>query len=157
MTIAPLLDEDDLVRWGRRIGQEVVSPVFFAFTGPLGAGKSVLARAVAQGAGVVGALPSPTFNLLYRYPAAEGREVVHVDLYRLERLDELRELGWEDLGKAGEVVIVEWAEKAGALLPADRWEIELLAAPGRPDQREVLVRSVGAPPDIPPLPAENTA
>ena len=67
-----ILTEEDLVRWGTRIGREVVGPVFLGLKGPLGAGKSVLARAVARGAGVEGPIPSPTFNLLFRYPSPRG-------------------------------------------------------------------------------------
>ncbi len=67
------LTEDELVAWGRRIGAAVTVPVFIGLIGPLGAGKSVLARAVARGAGVEGALPSPTFNIVFRYPASARR------------------------------------------------------------------------------------
>ena len=74
------LVEDDLVRWGRTIGRQVKGPVFLCLRGPLGAGKSVLARAIARGAGVEKAIPSPTFNLLFRYPLPNGGELVHLDL-----------------------------------------------------------------------------
>jgi tRNA threonylcarbamoyl adenosine modification protein YjeE len=86
------LDEESLVRWGARIGETVTAPVLLALVGPLGAGKSVLARAVGEGAGVRQPMPSPSFNLLFRYSAFDGLEVVHLDLYRLERPDELWEL-----------------------------------------------------------------
>ncbi|NIQ54994.1 MAG: tRNA (adenosine(37)-N6)-threonylcarbamoyltransferase complex ATPase subunit type 1 TsaE, partial [Gammaproteobacteria bacterium] len=56
----------ELVRWGLRIGESAEPPLFITLTGPLGAGKSVLARAIARGAGVHGAVPSPTFNLMFR-------------------------------------------------------------------------------------------
>ena len=152
-----ILTEEDLVRWGRLIGEDVRPPVFIALHGPLGAGKSVLARAMARGAGVEGPVPSPTFNLCFRYPAGRGREVVHLDLYRLETVAELRELGWEELGSDGEFVVVEWAEKAGPLLPPDRWEVELAPLADRPQHRLLRVRRVGAPPELPaPLAAPST-
>ena len=84
-----ILTEPDLVRWGERIGRQVPPPLFLALRGPLGAGKSVLARAVARGAGVEGPLPSPTFNLLFRYEAPTS-VVVHLDLYRIRDPAELR-------------------------------------------------------------------
>jgi len=121
-----ILSEGELVRWGNRIGRDISGPVFLGLKGPLGAGKSVLARAVARGAGVEGPIPSPTFNLVFRYPTPRGVPLVHMDLYRIEDSGELWELGWEELGTAGELVVVEWPERAGQLLPHDR-----LAEPSR--------------------------
>ena len=63
------LDEASLVRWGERVGQTLNAPVFLGLLGPLGAGKSVLARAIGLGLGVAQAMPSPSFNLLFRYQA----------------------------------------------------------------------------------------
>src|SRR5690606_23289192 len=77
-----LLSESELEAWGRAVGRTVETPVVLALRGELGAGKSVLARAVARGAGVAGPLPSPTFNLVFRYEGEDGVAVVHLDLYR---------------------------------------------------------------------------
>jgi tRNA threonylcarbamoyladenosine biosynthesis protein TsaE len=142
------LDEESLVRWGARIGETVTAPVLLALVGPLGAGKSVLARAVGEGAGVRQPMPSPSFNLLFRYSAFDGLEVVHLDLYRLERPDELWELGWEELGQPNEIVLVEWPERAGDLLPGDHWRVELSTPPGEPHLRDVQVKRVGDPPEL---------
>lgn len=142
------LDEAGLVRWGRRIGETVETPVFIALQGSLGAGKSVLARAVGEGAGVRQSMPSPTFNLVFRYPARLGLEVVHLDLFRVESADELGELGWEQLGAEHEIVLVEWPERAGDTLAEDHWLIELTAPPGRPEHRDVSVTRVGSPPEL---------
>lgn len=146
------LVEDDLVRWGRAIGEQVGGPVFLALRGPLGAGKSVLARAIARGAGVEGAIPSPTFNLLFRYPRDAGGEVVHLDLYRLGDPDEVWEIGWEELGREGEIVIVEWPERAERHLPPDRWEVRLEPVQGDAFTRRIAVDRVGAPPSLPAFP-----
>lgn len=146
------LTEEELVQWGRRIGAEVEVPIFLGLRGELGAGKSVLARAVARGAGVEGPIPSPTFNLLFRYPARDGIVVVHLDLYRLRSPDELWELGWEELGGGPEIVLVEWPERAGPHLPDDRWDVRLAAPePGSP-LRTVRVERVGSPPHLPGFP-----
>lgn len=146
------LVEDDLVRWGQTIGQHVRGPVFLALRGPLGAGKSVLARAIARGAGVTSAVPSPTFNLLFRYPLTGGGELVHMDLYRLADADEVWELGWEELGAEGQITMVEWPERAEDLLPASRWEVRLDPVPGDAFSRRISVDRVGAPPDLPAFP-----
>jgi tRNA threonylcarbamoyladenosine biosynthesis protein TsaE len=155
-----ILSESDLERWGERIGREVDVPVFLALRGPLGAGKSVLARAVARGAGVTATMPSPTFNLLFTYPSGrdipggggERIPVVHADLYRIQEPSELWELGWEELGSGSEIILVEWPERAGPLLPEDRWEVRI--APTAPGSgfREVSVERIGHPPHLPGFP-----
>ena len=147
-----VLSEEELVRWGNRIGEEMAGPLFLGLKGPLGAGKSTLARAVARGAGVEGPIPSPTFNLLFRYDSPRGYPVVHVDLYRIEGPDELWELGWAELGAASEIVLVEWPERAADLLPEDRWEIDLILPRPGATVREVVVSRVGGPPHLPGFP-----
>jgi len=146
------LDEASLARWGERIGETVETPVVLGLQGELGAGKSVRARAIGKGAGVRAAMPAPSFNLLFRYPARLGREVVHFDLYRVAAPDELWELGWQGLGADQEIVIVEWPERADSLMPADHWLIELSVTPGKSELRDIAVRRVGAPPDLPGFP-----
>lgn len=147
-----ILTERELVRWGGRIGVEAEPPVFLGLSGQLGAGKSVLARAVARGAGVETSMPSPTFNLLFRYPARDGIEVVHLDLYRLRDPEELWELGWEELGRGREVVLVEWPERAGDHLPEDRWDVHISAPEPGSLERRVEVHRVGSPPHLPGFP-----
>jgi tRNA threonylcarbamoyladenosine biosynthesis protein TsaE len=142
------LSEAELRRWGERIGETLEAPAFLALAGPLGAGKSVLARAVGAAAGVQEAMPSPTFTLVQRYRAGGGRLVTHFDLYRIDSPEELWELGWSELPDEDEIVLVEWPERAGALMPEDHWLIELSTPPGWPALRDVEVTRVGAPPDL---------
>ena len=142
------LDERAMEAWGERIGRELEPPLFIVLRGDLGTGKSTLARAIARGAGVEGDIPSPTFNLMFRYEAARGIGLVHIDLYRLEDPDEVWELGWGELPAVNEVVMVEWPERAEALLPEDRWEVELVEVDGG-RAREISVRPVGAAGSLP--------
>lgn len=151
------LDESELSRWGRRIGETLAAPAFIALRGPLGAGKSVLARAIGRGAGVEGPMPSPSYNLLLRYPTRARVHVVHLDLFRLDSPDELWELGWAQLPAEDELVLVEWPERADDLLPPDHWVIELGMPEGRPDLREVRVHRVGSPPELPSFPMSVSA
>jgi tRNA threonylcarbamoyladenosine biosynthesis protein TsaE len=142
------LDEAALVRWGASIGASVTPPDLIGLSGPLGAGKSVLARAIGAGAGVSDRMPSPSDTLLQRYEGAEGRCVVHLDLYRIESPDELHELGWTQLGEPDEIVLVEWPERAGDLLPPDHWLIEIEVPDGAPLLRDIEVHRVGAPSEL---------
>ncbi|MDE2875122.1 MAG: tRNA (adenosine(37)-N6)-threonylcarbamoyltransferase complex ATPase subunit type 1 TsaE [Gemmatimonadota bacterium] len=142
--------EEELVAWGRRVGAGVDVPVFIGLRGPLGAGKSVFARAVARGAGVEGALPSPTFNVVFRYGLPGGGAVIHADLFRLRSEAELAGIGWEDLvDDGGAIVLVEWCERAGDALPRDRWEIGLAFVPGEGGVRAVEIARVGEPVALP--------
>jgi tRNA threonylcarbamoyl adenosine modification protein YjeE len=143
------LNESELVRWGEHIGRTVETPVFLALRGELGAGKSVLARAIARGAGVDSPLPSPTFNLLFRYRSARGTDIVHLDLFRLDDPAEVWELGWRELASGDEIVMVEWPERAEALLPPDRWDVTLRDPSPGSAIREVSARRQGDAPALP--------
>lgn len=118
-----------------------------ALRGELGAGKSVLARAIARGAGVTSSMPSPTFNLIFRYNADSGT-VAHMDLFRLNHPDEVWELGWAEVGMANEIVLIEWPERAESLLPEDRWDV-LLEHTDDEAVRRVTATAVGVVPSIP--------
>ena len=141
-----------MIRWGEAIGAAARTPLFLLLRGPLGAGKSVLARSIAHGAGVEGAVPSPTFNLVFRYPSSRGVQIVHMDLYRLSDPGELWELGWQDLGGQDELVLVEWPERAEGMLPEHRWEITLGAVSGDREARTVSVSRFGVPQYLPGFP-----
>jgi tRNA threonylcarbamoyladenosine biosynthesis protein TsaE len=146
------LSEEELIRWGSSIGASIGPPVLIGLSGPLGAGKSVLARAIGSGAGVTATMPSPSYTLLQRYEGFEELQVVHLDLYRIESPDELHELGWAQLDGPDEIVLVEWPERAGELLPPDHWVIELEVPEGQPLLRDIAVRRVGAPSGLAGLP-----
>ena len=150
------LTESEVRRWGRRIGETLTPPAVLALSGPLGAGKSVLARAIGEGAGVGEVMPSPTYTLVQRYAAHGNRQLVHLDLYRLERQDELWELGWAHLPDENDLVVIEWPERAGPLLPPDHWSIRLSTPPDQTNVRDVEVVRVGSPPPLAPLPMSPT-
>ncbi len=137
------LSEKALEGWGRAIGQRVEPPLWIAMSGPLGAGKSVMARAICRGAGVDGNIPSPSFTLVQLYTSPRGFEIYHVDLFRLRSGDPFEPLGWDELLTGSGLVLLEWADRAGDQQPADRWEVALDHAP-RSDERVVTAKRVGA-------------
>lgn len=114
--------EDATEALGRRIGARLRAGDWIALRGPLAAGKTALARGIAQGAGASGYMASPSFVLVREY--AGPVPVFHVDLYRLERREEIDALGLEELGDGEGIVIVEWADRAPWVLPQDHLVIE---------------------------------
>ena len=91
--------------------------------GNLGAGKTTLIRGILQGMGHAGSVPSPTYTLLEPYDI-HGRQVVHMDLYRLKDMDELENLGVRDFIGIS-LCFIEWPERAERLLPKPDWEIDI--------------------------------
>lgn len=121
-----LADETATEALGARIGPELRVGDAVLLSGPLGAGKTALARAILRALGVSGHVPSPTFTLVQSYetPALALR---HFDLYRIENEADLRELGLDDALDDG-AILVEWPERAAAHFPADALSIELTPA-----------------------------
>lgn len=90
-----------------------------ALSGPLGAGKTALARGFVRAFMAAPALsvPSPTFAIAQLYERGKASALWHVDLYRLRHPSESREIGWEEALRAGASVIVEWPERDSDALP----------------------------------------
>ena len=111
-----LADESETERLGRAIASAVRPDDVLGLVGPLGAGKTRLARAIAEGMGVDPRdVSSPTFVLIHEY---EGRmPVFHFDAYRLDGPAAFEALGVSDYWEAGGVCLVEWADRVAALLP----------------------------------------
>ena len=106
--------------------------------GDLGAGKSTLARALLRTLGVVGAIRSPTYTLVERYPLPAGGEALHLDLYRIGDAAELEFLGI-DPGE-GSLWLVEWPERGGIGLPPADLQVRL-AIEGRGRGAELVART----------------
>lgn len=132
---------------------------FVALSGDLGAGKSVLARAlIAKRLAALGrseAIPSPTYTLVQVYDVG-GLELWHADLYRLGDPSELAELGLtEALEEA--IAVVEWADRLGPDMPARVLAIDLASTTGHEDLRVMKIEARGAGWDWLPAVLEETA
>jgi len=101
---------------GEELGRRLRSGDLVLLRGELGAGKTTFVRGIARGVGSAAPVASPTFQLVRIYP---GRlQLAHVDLYRLKKGDELRDLGLDELLDAG-AVVVEWGDRIDERLGAD--------------------------------------
>lgn len=126
--------EEETIELGRRIARDLPRRAVVLLIGNLGAGKTTLAKGIISG---LGAAPpeevsSPTFTLIHEY--GEGR-VYHIDLYRLDRPEQIATLGLEEIFDRDAVVLIEWGERFPALMPRERMEIRLRALES--DSREV--------------------
>ena len=135
---------DEMSRLGSQLAGILAAGDCIGLAGPLGAGKSTLARAMITTAlaahGIdAGDVPSPTFTLVqpYPFPATDdpGREIWHLDLWRLEDPEDVIELGLEEaLGR--HVSLIEWPERMGALLPQQHLMITI--TPGENTEQRQL-------------------
>ena len=87
------------------------------FTGTMGAGKTTLIREICTQLGVADNVTSPTFALVNHYRSGRGDNIFHFDFYRIEKLDEAYDLGYDEYFDSGALCLVEWPEKVGDHLP----------------------------------------
>jgi tRNA threonylcarbamoyladenosine biosynthesis protein TsaE len=108
---------------GRLLAERLVPGAVVALTGELGSGKTVLVQGVALGLGFDGYVSSPSFVIVNEY---EGRlPIYHIDLYRMDGPELLDGLGYRELFWSEGVALVEWADRAGGLLPPERIDVRI--------------------------------
>jgi tRNA threonylcarbamoyladenosine biosynthesis protein TsaE len=110
--------------------------------GDLGSGKTTLAQGIAGALGVTEPVVSPTFAIVREYDG--DVPVAHVDVYRLDHVQELHDLGFEEIVDGSRVVLVEWGELVPAILPADRVVVSLRLADDDDDARVIDVSAQGS-------------
>jgi tRNA threonylcarbamoyladenosine biosynthesis protein TsaE len=116
--------EEETIELGRRIAATLPKRAVVLLIGNLGAGKTTLAKGIISGLGAAEPedVTSPTFTLIHEY--GEGR-VYHIDLYRLDRAEQVATLGLDEIFDREAVVLIEWGERFPQLLPDDRIEIRI--------------------------------
>jgi tRNA threonylcarbamoyladenosine biosynthesis protein TsaE len=124
----------------RRVGEALATVLapgdVVSLVGDLGAGKTTLVQGAARGLGVAQPVVSPTFTLVREY--AGTVPVYHVDVYRLERMQDVLDLGFEEMLDQQAVVFVEWGDGIDILLPESRIQVELFIPRDGDDRRIVL-------------------
>jgi tRNA threonylcarbamoyladenosine biosynthesis protein TsaE len=126
---------------GRALGELLEEGDVVSLSGDLGAGKTTFVQGAAATLSVSEPVLSPTFTLVRTYA---GRVPVHhVDVYRLRAIQDVLDLGWDELLEGGGVVLVEWGDVIESILPASRLEVRLAIPDGEADAREVAVQGLG--------------
>ena len=117
--------EEETIALGEKLAAELPSKAIVLLIGDLGAGKTTLAKGIAKGLGAAQPeeVSSPTFTLIHEY----GPRLYHIDLYRLDRPEEVATLGLDEIFDRDAIVLIEWGERFPTLMPEDRIEIRLEA------------------------------
>ena len=108
-----------------------------AFFGAMGAGKTTLIREICTQLGVADNVTSPTFALVNHYRSGRGDNIFHFDFYRIEKLDEVYDLGYDEYFDSGALCLVEWPEKIEPLLPSDTLRVYIETT--GPDSRKITI------------------
>ena len=128
----------------RAVGQAVATLLrpgdVVSLTGDLGAGKTTFVQGAARALGVEGPVLSPTFTLVREY---RGRTpIYHLDVYRLDRMQDVLDLGLEEFVDRRAIVFIEWGDAIDALLPTEHLQVEL-ALPAEGEERRLSVTWYG--------------
>jgi tRNA threonylcarbamoyladenosine biosynthesis protein TsaE len=129
--------EEETIAAGEKLATELPAKAVVLLIGNLGAGKTTLAKGIVKGLGAAqpDEVSSPTFTLIHEYSA----NVYHIDLYRLDREEQVATLGLDEIFDRNAVVLIEWGERFPGLLPVERVEISLRTT--GENSREIEVRS----------------
>ena len=125
-----LADEAATQAAGAALAGHLIAGDVIALSGPLGAGKTAFARGLIAALGFAGEVPSPSFPIVIPYAPPEVRVPVwHVDLYRIEGVGEIAELGLDD-ARRDATLVIEWPERLGARLWPDALQIDFAVVDG---------------------------
>jgi tRNA threonylcarbamoyladenosine biosynthesis protein TsaE len=140
MITARTTSVDDTKSLAAALGELARPGDLLLLVGELGAGKTAFAQGFGASLGVTETITSPTFTLAARYV---GRlELNHLDVYRLDQLEEVFDLGLPELLDEGGVTLVEWGDVIAPMLPADYLEVRLAFADDE-DERQIEIHAVG--------------
>ena len=125
----------------RRLAAELKPGDIVCLEGDLGAGKTTFTQGLAAALGVAGRVTSPTFCIVQEHRAPSAAKpvfLVHMDLYRLHGEDDVIAIGWEDYLAEGAILVVEWPERAGALVPPQARHVVFTHLEGEESRRIVF-------------------
>ena len=101
----------------------------YAFYGHMGAGKTTFIKAICEELGVDDVVTSPTFAIVNEYTAADGTSIYHFDFYRIKKLEEVYDMGYEDYFYGDGLCFIEWPEMMEELLPDGATKVQITENP----------------------------
>ncbi|MDH6307214.1 tRNA threonylcarbamoyladenosine biosynthesis protein TsaE [Dysgonomonas sp. PFB1-18] len=110
----------------------------FAFRGEMGAGKTTFIKSICENLGVSDTINSPTFAIVNEYRSDSGELIYHFDFYRINKIEEAYDFGYEDYFYSGSLCFIEWPEKVEDLLPHDTVNVYIKAL--EDGSREVTIK-----------------
>lgn len=125
MTQIQISSVEDLDRAAREFLAAMDQATVFAFRGEMGAGKTTFIKAVCEALGVEDVINSPSFSIVNEYRSASGELIYHFDCYRLKRVEEALDFGFEDYMESGCLCFIEWPDIVGELLPGDTVMVDI--------------------------------
>ncbi len=128
---------DDIAQAAKKFKSAIGTHTVIAFHGEMGAGKTTFIKALCAEYGVTDNVASPTFAIINEYVTPEKRTIYHFDLYRLETLADLQNIGAEDYFYTGNLCLIEWPELANSLLPSDTLHVTISVLPD--NTREISI------------------
>ena len=126
MTELVIKDTDHIGETAREFVRLMGDDTVFAFYGKMGAGKTTFIKALCKELGVEDEVNSPTFAIVNEYRSATTAELIyHFDFYRIKKLEEVYDLGYEDYFYSGALCFIEWPELIDDLLPSDAKKVTI--------------------------------
>lgn len=116
---------DDIERAATDFAALTANARVIAFYGQMGAGKTTFIKALCEAKGVTDTITSPTFALVNEYTDGKGSPIYHFDFYRIKRIDEVYDLGYEDYFYSGNLCLLEWPELIEQILPEDAVKVTI--------------------------------
>ncbi|MTI46774.1 tRNA (adenosine(37)-N6)-threonylcarbamoyltransferase complex ATPase subunit type 1 TsaE [Sporosalibacterium faouarense] len=133
-------DPKETKELGYALGKILKGGDVVCLIGDLGAGKTTLTQSIAEGLDINDYVTSPTFTLINEY---DGRyPLYHFDVYRINDVEEMYDLGYEEYFYSEGVTLIEWANLIEEMLPKDRLIIEIKRGKGN-EEREILIQGIG--------------
>ncbi len=118
-------DLDHIREAAREFIQHIGDHRVFAFYGKMGAGKTTFVKAICEELGVSDVITSPTFAIINEYSLPEGTPLYHFDFYRIKKLEEVYDMGYEDYFYSGAICFIEWPELIEEILPDDAVRVSI--------------------------------
>ena len=120
-----ITSQDELPDVAEEVVEALGRRTVVAFRGEMGAGKTTLIREIAAQLGATDTVTSPTFAIVNQYKGKGNRRIHHFDFYRIKKLSEVYDMGYEDYFYSGALCFIEWPELVEELLPGDAVKVTI--------------------------------